>query len=248
MPPKKPIVKKRILLPALLLFLPLIGINTPHHANAQSSRTASSSPSFPSGSCARQSPLSSVRFLIEDTKYTKNKTAKNLTALHNDGGGVTLGLAGGPIEISIKSRFSIQTQNARACVNLEKLEVLLTAKPEILIASNFKKGTCEYREIINHEQQHIRILRRFVREQTPKLKREVSKILKQTQTTAAISEDNVKRAQTRIQDQVVARITAYQKQVLKTLKKRQSAIDTPREYAKVSRACNNWGKDLANKG
>lgn len=207
-------------------------------ANAQSYRSES-------GLCPSKSTQTSVKIATNNTKYIKSKSADNLTALHNKGTGVTLGLAGGPIEVSIQSSFSITSRNNSACVKLEKLIVLLKAKPEIHIASNFRQGTCEYREVLAHEQKHIAELRRFIREHAPKLTREVRKIVRTSETKKIVSETQVKRAQNQIQQDIIARINAYQEKIMDVLRYRQTLIDSPEEYKRVSRLCRNWDKKLS---
>lgn len=213
-----------------------------HDANA---RDGQISPGRGSSLCTNESPQIIVKLATAPTKYIKTQNAQDLTSVHNTGRGVTLGLAGGPISITVKGQFQSTTLKGNACVELKKLEVLFWAKPQIHIASNFKKGSCEYREVLGHEQKHIRTLRSFVKAEAPKLKREVRKIVKATRTQYKVKEHGVTTAQKNIEKQIFKRLESYQNRIMPILEIRQKAIDSPAEYKRVAAKCNNWGRKLA---
>ena len=195
--------------------------------------------------CSNEDPQVIVKLATAPTKYIRTKNAYDLTHMHNTGGGVTLGLAGGPVSITVKGQFQSSTLRGHSCVELKRLEVLFWAKPQVHIASNFKKGSCEYREVLAHEQKHIRVLRKFVREQAPKLKREVRKIVKSTRTQYKVRDYKVSEAQKSIEQQIFKRLQVYQNRIMPILHSRQKAIDTPEEYRRVAAQCDNWGRKLA---
>lgn len=217
----------------------LVGVTTDAFAQSRRSQT------IDTNLCSNDAPITSVKLATAPTKYIKTQDARSLTAMHNSGRGVTLGLAGGPISITINGQFQTRSINDKACVELKKLEVLFWAKPEVLIASNFKKGSCEYREVLGHEQKHIRVLRNFVREQAPLLKKEVKKIVSSSRTQYKVKEQNVEKAQKEIEKQIFSRLEAHQNKIMPILQSRQTAIDSPEEYARVAAKCKNWGKKLS---
>lgn len=217
-----------------------------HDANA-GDRRGRSSTGRGSALCSNESPKIIVKLATAPTKYIKTRDARDLTSVHNTGRGITLGLAGGPISITVKGQFQSTSLKGNACVELKKLEVLFWAKPQVHIASNFKKGSCEYREVLGHEQKHIRTLRRFVRDEAPKLKREVRKIVKSTRTQYKVKEHAVSSAQKKIEEQMFKRLESYQNRIMPILAMRQKAIDSPAEYKRVAARCDNWGRKLASK-
>ena len=213
-----------------------------HDAEAQTRRETRFSSSF---LCSGEAPRVVVKLATAKTKYIKSNDVFDLTSMHNKGGGVTLGLAGGPIDITSEYEFRMRTLNGKACVELYRLQVLFWAKPEVHIASNFKKGTCEYREVLGHEQKHIRTLRKFVREFAPKLKKEAPKIVKSSRTQHTVKEADVEKAQQEIVEGISNRLRIYQNKIMPILRSRQMAIDTPEEYRRVADQCDNWGKRIA---
>ena len=233
---------KHLLIVFSILFLTLAAVS-PAEANDRRVRSGSAAAS---NLCSNEEPQVIVKLATAPTKYIKTKDAFDLTAMHNSGrGSVTLGLAGGPISITMKGRFQVSTMRGHSCIELSRLEVLFWAKPQVHIASNFERGSCEYREVLAHEQKHIRVLRKFVREQAPKLKREVRKIVKATKTQHKVRDYQIEAAQSDVEKRIFKRIQAYQNRIMPILDARQKAIDTPEEYRRVAAQCDNWGKKLA---
>ena len=213
----------------------------PQSSNAQTRRFENTAFNL----CTNDEPRVVVKLATAPTKYIKTQNAQSLTAMHNTGQGVTLGLAGGPISITTKGQFQVTSQSGKACVELKNLEVLFWAKPQILIASNFQKGSCEYREVLAHEQKHIRTLRQFVKQQAPELKKEVRQIVKTSRVRYKVQENKISSAQKQIEQQIYSRLVAFQDKIMPILESRQKAIDTPEEYARVASKCDNWGKKLS---
>jgi len=196
--------------------------------------------------CSTEEPKVIFKLKTAKTKYYKNYSARTINDVHNhDGGGTILGLAGGPIEIAMQGEYEIRTRNNKSCVQLSKIEVVFWAKPVVVIASNFEKGSCEYREVLAHEQKHIRTTRKFIREFAPKMRKEVRKIIDTSRLHTVVSAEKIDQAQDKIQAPIVKRIFAYQDKIMPILRSRQEAIDTPEEYARVAAQCDNWGKKLS---
>lgn len=240
----------------LFLCVVLLFAALPHPADAQTRRSIatvkSENSAKPSAQntqefCKSTRTQSTVKLATAKTKIIRNQNANSLTALHGaaHGASVTLGLAGGPIEITMKGRFTVRTKGSASCVNLEQLDVLLWTKPVLFIASNFNKGSCEYREVLKHEQKHIRTLRDFVKKSAPELKREVKNILRTEETTIAVETGGEDNAQQQIETAFFRRLEAFQTQMIAALNTRQAKIDSPEEYARVHAQCRNWDRKLA---
>jgi len=230
----------------LLLLVSALGVMfvIPHDASAQRERTHSRG----SGSnlCSTEEPRVVFKLKTAKTKYYKNYSARTINEIHSSNkGGTILGLAGGPIEIAMRGEYEIRTRKNKSCVRLSKIEVVFWAKPVVVIASNFPQKSCEYREVLAHEQKHIRTTRKFIREFAPKMRREVRKIIDTSKLQTVISAEKIEQAQNQIQDPIVSRIFGYQNKIMPILRSRQEAIDTPEEYARVAAQCSNWGKRLA---
>lgn len=195
--------------------------------------------------CDASKPLGSVRALTMKTSYVRTKSAFNLTTMHGAGGrSITLGLGGGEIGYETKAKFKIAEQNGQACVSVHQVRVEFYAKPQIHIASNFERGTCEYNAVLGHEQKHIRTLRRFHKEYAQKLKAKMPQILSRVRPSGKIPASQVEQAQEKILSEISAQVEDFLNKSVKVLGRRQKDIDNPREYKAVAAMCKNWDKKL----
>ncbi len=199
--------------------------------------------------CRDSKPSLSVKTATTRTKYIRTKSAKDLTDLHGGGGGsIVGGLGGGEIGFRTETQFEIKSQGNQACVLLKRVEVKFYAKPEIHVASNFGRNSCEYAAVLNHENGHIRILRKFVREYSPKVKRHLIKVAKRLDTAEGpipATNSAVKRAQEKLQNQFIKEMEKLNEKIMPVLAKRQKAFDNPREYARVESKCKKWDQKLS---
>ncbi|MEM7650636.1 MAG: hypothetical protein AAF204_00955 [Pseudomonadota bacterium] len=201
--------------------------------------------------CRPTPPKLSVKTTTARTKYVRTKSAKDLTQMHghkrSHSKSSVGGLGGGEIGFKTETRFEISSLGSKSCVKLTNVDVTFFAKPEIHIANNFSRSSCEYNAVIAHEQEHIRILRKFVREYSPKVKTELQRIARGVDPAIGpVRESEVKKAQNSLQKQFTDQISAYSKKILKVLEKRQDAFDSPEEYERVASKCRKWDEKLFN--
>ena len=200
---------------------------------------------FAQSACKDQLPEVSIKTATTRTKYIRSKSSKDLTNLHGNGGQVG-GLGGGEIGFKTQGRFQITGSGRSACVKLKELEVIFYAKPEIHVASNFGRATCEYNAVMKHEKGHIRILRKFVREYSPKVKAQLMRVSRKLDTAIGpISPSQVEKAQNKILQDFMKQVEAYHKKIMPILAKRQQAHDSPKEYARVANKCRKWDEKFA---
>lgn len=197
--------------------------------------------------CKDANPSLSVKTATTRTKYIRTKSAKDLTDLHGGSkGSVVGGLGGGEIGFRTASKFEVATAGDMACVKLKRLEVKFYAKPEIHVASNFGRNSCEYAAVLNHENGHIRILRKFVREYSPKVKKELVKISRRLDTAVGpIHVSQIEKAQAKLQKDFIKELEKVNDKIMPVLAKRQKAHDNPREYARVDSKCRKWDQKLS---
>ena len=203
-------------------------------------------PAHAQSKCKASKPSLSVKTATKRTKYIRTKSAKDLTQMHGGQGSTVGGLGGGEIGFKVENQYEIIGKGNSACVKLKRVEVTFYAKPEIHIASNFNRSTCEYAAVMGHEKGHIRILRKFVREYSPKVKKELVKISRSVDSAIGpIPSSKINAAQNKMQKEFMKKLEAYNKKIMPVLEKRQKAFDNPREYARVAAKCKKWDKKLA---
>lgn len=226
----------RLPLPLITTIICAIFLITPSIAHANGSAAAL---------CDTQTPQVHVSLNTAKTRYIRTNSAATLSAMHGDGSHATVGgLGGGEIGLETQSQFIVRSQGDKACVSLKSLKVTLYAKPTIMIASNFRRGTCEYQAVLGHEQKHVRALMNFVRQQAPKLRRKVQETVRQSRTYKRVALNDTTAAQKQIQDNLTYQLDAYQNSLLPTLQHEQDGIDNAKEYERVARMCQNWQEKL----
>lgn len=184
---------------------------------------------------------------IAATEYVRSDSSDMLSALHTSKPfeeGAVGGLGGGTLGIKTRSEFQIVTLGQRSCIALKSISLEFFAEPKIHIASNFKRGSCEYSAVLAHEQKHIAELRKIHREYRPKLRRKLRDIAKIIKPVGPISSSNVEKAQKVMSEKISQEINKYHGNIVALLDRRQARIDTPKEYARVSAQCRNWDKKL----
>lgn len=231
------ILKKRIaqLLPYLFL---ICFIGTPLPALAGS---GSSCPAAPM-------PHVSMESVIESTTYKETKSARDLAEWSgNENRALPLGLSVGETGLKLNARYAYKPSpdKQKFCLNLENLEAVYYAKPQINIASNFPKTTCEYGVIMGHEQEHVRILQQFHRDYKDAMREQIQETAKKYAVFGPVDKADLDGAQEKALGKISAAMESYREEILKDLKKRQDAIDTTAEYVKLNAKCNSWDKRLS---
>ena len=125
--------------------------------------------------CPQIEPKVMVKSLTKKTKKYRNRSAVNLTMLHNDDPrkieGTTLGLHISPFHMTAQYRYEMTSLGGRTCVSLDEVRVKFYTQPVLLVASNFPQKSCEFKAILEHEKGHDKILRKVQREYAIKPKK-----------------------------------------------------------------------------
>ncbi len=198
-------------------------------------------------SCAPKSVNVSVETSTAPTEYIKTQSSADLTKLHGQGAQniAVGGLGGGLLGFKTEVRFEILTRGRNSCVTMKDLDIEFFAKPTIHIASNFRRGTCEYNAVHAHEKKHVRELLKFVREVSPDVRAHIKDKIRRMQTAIGpIQNAEIQNAQEFMQDIIIKDIEALNAELIPILSERQQAIDNPREYRDVSDKCKDWNKKL----
>lgn len=198
--------------------------------------------------CPSVRPSVSVKSVIKPTKYVRTKSAQGLTDLHSGGrpagGGSVLGLGGGEIGIKAQNQYKTVQQGGRTCVVLVSVQAVFYSKPKIHIASNFKRGSCEYSAVLAHERKHVKTLRDFHRRHVAGLKKVLRKISREAAVKGRYPVSQANNIQKEISNEMSRKIQNYTNVLLAKLSSKQRAIDTPEEYRRVAKKCKKWDEKL----
>lgn len=195
--------------------------------------------------CEASRPQVTAKMFKKKTRIHRNFSVGNLTQLHTGsyrpGSSFVMGLGGGNYGLKGKLQFSVKSQGALSCVKLDKIEGHFTVEPLMMIARDYRKGTCEYNAVLVHERLHVKALLDFQQEYARKFKSRLKKIAQRVNSAQIVSSSQTRIAQQQIQDQINAEIQAYFEQIKPIIQQRQQAIDSPEEYRHVNAKCDNWG-------
>lgn len=196
--------------------------------------------------CRQINPALNFSTGTTGTQYIRTKSSSDLTKMHGGAhGAIVGGLGGGELGFNMEMRFEMQMQGNAACVSLKAVDMKFYAKPQIHIANNFSRSSCEYNAVMAHEKKHVTTLLKFHREYAPKIRGEVVKMLNVMDTTIGpMKKSDTEKAQDLMQQRLTSAIKAYNALITKDLARRQQKIDNPAEYAKVTAQCDRWGQKL----
>ncbi len=145
-------------------------------------------------------------------------------------------------EIRVESRVG-QVQETykyhkQACVHLDSVTIIVHSDPVIYVASEYAKGSCEQRAIVDHEKKHVEIDRAIVNEFAGRLENKIRIHLRNTgyvfgpYPTAGLSA-----RQRSIQDGIDQIVKDETKKMTDARQKAQQAIDNAQEYERVRLVC-----------
>ena len=189
---------------------------------------------------------------IRSTKYTRTESASDLTQWqmgHDFTQNKVLGVGGGSVGTKLTMRYEISPaqQEGTYCVLPVAVLAEFYAAPEIHIASNFARGSCEYSEVLAHEQKHIDVLRKFHREYKSEYRDFLRQTISNLPDTAPVTLEDAEAEKKATTGVIMAQLNAYTKEIMAELSERQQEVDTKDEYARVIAKCDNWEKKLAPK-
>jgi hypothetical protein len=125
------------------------------------------------------------------------------------------------------------------CVYLNSVEAVIGAArpPEVYVANEFAAGSCEHRAILDHENQHVAIMTRTLREFAPRVRQELERVLARERPIYTTDPQAAT-------DQALARLHVRLNELLdlfeETQAERNAAIDTDENYAAIGDLCRNW--------
>jgi hypothetical protein len=145
-----------------------------------------------------------------------------------------LGLTRAQGQLSIDHKWTLirDPLSGYECI-APQIEVSLYYPPIVIyVGSEFAPGTCAYQEILAHEMRHLNAYL----DHLPKVERTVRKALSDRFDSKPLyARDG--QASASLQRELDTGWMPYMKRELASIEAKQAAIDTPQEYARLSRVC-----------
>ena len=194
-----------------------------------------------SGDCYAPKPLLGFKATASKTKYNVSASARDLTAYHGGaGGGATLGLAYAPLYYEYKYEYQITQQGENICVAVDKMKIYYRARPMVFISSDFPRGSCEFKAVVNHENKHVKTLLKEHKKTAKKFRDHVQDAILQVRPVKVKSELQINAAQEKIDKEIKANLDEYMQKVNDRLAREQIKVDSPTEYDRVHALCEDW--------
>ncbi|MBX7200300.1 MAG: hypothetical protein K1X51_13100 [Rhodospirillaceae bacterium] len=143
--------------------------------------------------------------------------------------------------LSMQAATRIKPQGRGFCVYLDRVEADFGwDRMEVYVASEYKPGSCEYRMVLDHENQHVGINQQALRDSAPRVRAALEAILRDQAPVYVASPDGAAdRALTAIHGRMNGSLDAFQR----IIAERNGVIDTDSNYEAVSQMCEGWDGD-----
>jgi hypothetical protein len=127
------------------------------------------------------------------------------------------------------------------CVWVDSVDVSFSyAMMNVYVSSQYPEGSCPYRVVLNHENQHVAIDQRVLAKYRTLMERALKRsksIPTKRHPLSVVSMNNGKAVIADRLNRIVNPIlAAYQREIVRE----NGKIDTPRNYRKTQALCNNW--------
>lgn len=195
--------------------------------------------------CKRSTPKTSLYNTIEQLEYIRTYSSAELTQYHGRGEQV-LGLAGGPIGTTFEAGFeAVPYNDTLYCLNVEYVDAKFFAQPRIYIATNFGRGSCEYKAVMEHERKHVETLETTHNEYTSRYRNHLRNVSMKIPPLRPVSLSEINNQKRAVIDHIGHELKSYMADILSELTTRQNHIDSEEEYRRVLDVCDRWDKKLA---
>lgn len=151
-----------------------------------------------------------------------------------------LGLGGGSYALKFDIEFDTKASGSLSCVGMKAIRGTFHISPAILVASNYRKGSCEYKAVMEHEMEHVNILRRFQSLYAARYQLLLQEIASEHKRYTVNSSVNAAWHEKQVEQAITVRIEQFMREIKPVLQKRQLKHDSPEEYARVAAQCTGW--------
>lgn len=153
-------------------------------------------------------------------------------------GNMVLGLTQSEVSAAMRFYVSGPQGGGRACVNVDRVNATFGHKKlTILVPREYRRGSCQFKVVLQHENEHVRINREGVRKYAKILKRELVKVVRRLNPQHVSSlkqgQKQAERALQKVMKSVSARFN-------KEVRKQHARIDKPGGPYDASGACRKW--------
>ena len=207
----------------VLLFLSFFGISAPASASCPSVQTSVTvDPAFKGMNIDHSKPRSHLAQTMKQVPFA-GFAMQGLTVL----------------DFTTAYRISVtmtEIEEGRWCASLDKVtaEFGLKEPAKVMIASEIRRGTCEYRTVLDHERTHVAIGERSARAGSAQMKAALLGLAARSFPVEAGSKDEAYRI---AREKVEAAVNDSARKAIERADRENAGIDTKDSYDRLARLC-----------
>lgn len=181
--------------------------------------------------CPVVTPKISFTFDMVPVKYDYTLDKAQIRAKSNSIRNVSGHVQG---KMSVNFKPDAKYSSNRSCIIVSKINVVIKNEPVLRVASNYKKGSCEYNVVKAHEEKHLALMNQFFKEVPRRYTSYLRDELKGRGATPRGAKDKYHADLSKI-------LGAFKDKLLKDQKRLHNIeIDHPDKIAAEQAQCNNW--------
>jgi hypothetical protein len=195
-------------------------------------------------SCPAPAPIEvDINFTHSQPAYVRSQSARSLSARKSTparpGRRMTLGLTEGKLSYNYQASYDALTQNdsGATCFVLRSLRVDIKYKPTIFIASDYRVSGCALSVIDTHENKHVAIDMRAIRETLPRLKRDMMAAAQDVGARGPFPRRMLYDEKKRASKPIFEKLKAVMRDLSETRLARHEIIDSDENYAREMAPC-----------
>lgn len=179
-------------------------------------------------------PTYNNRLSVQGIRSTFREHTDPILGVHERALGITYAQSA----YSAEANSSATPVRGGFCVYLTSLDVQFGFKRmEVYIASEFEPGTCEYRSVLDHENQHVAINNGTLKAFAPVFRAEIEKLLAlQKPVYAANAQSGMDVALSNVEKGMSAMWSRFQDRMADE----NAPLDSAKNYAATGALCSNW--------
>lgn len=182
-----------------------------------------------------------VRVEIPEIHLDRTHNRSDLTKMADLGHRAKhLGLMLSELEIRNLANYQAIKSGDRYCFWVDDIEVdLIYTALDVYIAKEYGPPSCAYRVILEHEKQHVAVLREHAERYTPDVRKALTSLLIPDPKHPALV-DSTEAAEQKIEALFQELLSPIFERMQVSIDQAQAALDTPEAYRQVYDSCDDW--------
>ena len=195
--------------------------------------------------CPRHELKTSMKSKIAKTRVFRG-TSRGFTEYaqgHVGGGGKILGFVEHKVLMTaFETKFNVvDIGNGKYCVRMEKVRGHFNTRPKLFMPTDYKKSSCEYKQVLKHEKRHLAAIKEFHKTYAKRFEAHLGRVARTVPIPPPVkTPEDVEKIKKHLNDHFVNEFRDFETKAWNLLLEKQRKIDSPQEYRGVAKRCDNW--------